>query len=128
MTQVTQAPRATPRALRRLCLAAGTLLGAVAAIHAVKAARGDGDVMRHLVFVGVDGGLGVLVAWRPRWALVPVSVLLVQQLGTHGRDLVTSARGPGPLDVESLLVLAFFAAVLVLLVAVRARGSEAKAR
>jgi hypothetical protein len=108
-----------PRALRTLCVAAGTLLGVVAAIHAVKAARGEGDVTRHLVFVAIDGALGVLVAWRPRWALVPLLVLLLQQLGTHGRDLARSLRGPGPLDVESLIVLAFFVAVLALVIAVR---------
>ncbi len=107
------------RVLRGLCLASGAAFLAIAVLHAVKAARGEDDVVRHLAFVGIDGVLGGLVALRPRWALVPVVVLTVQQLGSHGRELVLSVRGPGPIDVASLLVLLFFFAVIGLLVAVR---------
>lgn len=88
-------------------------------MHAVKAARGEDDVARHLIFAGLDVALGALVAWRPRWALAPVAALSLQQVGSHGRDLVASLRGSGPVDVASLGVLAFFAALVVLLVAVR---------
>lgn len=107
------------RRLHLLSVACGLALVAIAAMHALKAARGDGDVVRHLVFVLVDGAVGVLVAARPRWALAPVALLTVQQLGSHGRDLLASVRAAGPLDVESLLVLLFFGSLLALLVAVR---------
>lgn len=114
--------------LRILCVLCGVALGAIAVLHAVKAARGDGDVPRHLLFVAIDGVLGALVASKPRWALVPVCVLFVQQLGTHGRDLLASVRS-GPLDVESLVVLVFFGALIGLLATVASsragRGSSA---
>ena len=109
-----------------LCRAAGLALAVVAVVHAVKAVRGDGDVARHVVFVVLDGGLGALVALRPRWALAPVALLFAQQTTTHGRDLARSLGGGGPLDVESLLVLAFFGAVLALLVAVRRPPSASR--
>lgn len=91
----------------------------------MKAARGDGDVRRHLVFVVLDGGLGALVAVRPRWAVAPTAMLFAQQTSTHGRDLVESLRGSGPVDLESLVVLAFFGALLALLVAVRRAPASA---
>jgi hypothetical protein len=94
---------------------AGIALVLVAVMHVVKAATGDGDVVRHLVFVVLDGGLGVLVVVRPRWALVPAVILFVQQLGTHGRDLVRGMRGEAPFEVGDLAVMIFFGALIALL-------------
>jgi hypothetical protein len=80
------------------------------------------------VFVAVNGSLGLLVALRPRWALWPTLVLATQQGMSHGTDLVESL-GPGrSLDVASLVVLFFFAVLIALLAVVQSRGNEDQSR
>lgn len=110
------------RAARAVRLGSVPLLAATAAVHALRAARGDGSVARHLAFVAVDLAVAVLVGVRPRWALAPVALLFAQQLTSHGHDLVRSLAGPGPADLESLGVLAFFAALLSALAFERTRS------
>lgn len=95
------------------------LLAATAVNHARLAAAGAGDVARHEVFVGLNLGLAVLLVVRPRWALAPTAVLSLQQLVSHGSDLVASLREPGAVDWASAGVLVFFPALLTLLVVER---------
>jgi hypothetical protein len=104
-----------PRQLRRARLACAALLAITASNHARLASGGSAHAVRHAVFVGLNLGLGALLVWRPRWALVPAALLSVQQLASHGSDLLESIRGPGPVDWASVLVLAFFPALLTLL-------------
>jgi hypothetical protein len=112
------------RALRALYV----LLFVVASwTHASKALAGQGDVLRHEIFVAIDLGCAALLALRPRWALYAVALLALQQLPSHGGDFVESLTrhrdAPSePIDWTSLGVLVFFAAVLVTLVVERRRG------
>lgn len=107
-------------ALARL-IAAGFL--AVAAVeHARHAAAGGAHVLRHELFVGINLALAALLVARPRLALVPTALLSVQQLWSHGSDLVDSLRGPGPLDWASVGVVVFFPTLVTLLVAERRRA------
>ena len=113
---------------RALRAAAAALFGVTAVNHAVLAARGEGNVGRHEVFVTIDVALAALLLFRraPRAALVPVAVLAVQQVESHGSDLVASMRGAGPFDWTSLGVLLFFPALVTLLVV--ERRSDRRAR
>ena len=105
--------------MRRARLACAALLVFTAVNHGRLAAAGAGDVARHQLFVAVNLGLAAFLALRPRWALAPAALLSVQQLWSHGSDLLESARGPGPVDGSSALVLVFFPALLTLLVVER---------
>jgi hypothetical protein len=91
------------------------LLAITAVNHGRLAAAGAGNVLRHEVFVGLNLGLAALLVLRPRWALVPTVLLSLQQLSSHGSDLLDSIRGPGPFDWASVGVLLFFPALITLL-------------
>lgn len=105
----------------RVRLPFAALLAVTALNHARLAVAGAGNVTRHEVFVGLNLALALLLVARPRWALVPAALLAVQQLYSHGSDLLTSVREPGPLDWASVGVLVFFPALLTLLVVERRR-------
>ena len=111
--------RGAPRA--RLVFAA--LLAITALNHGRLAAAGGANVTRHGVFVGLNLALAWLLVARPRWALLPAALLSVQQLYSHGSDLVRSTREPGPFDWASVGVLVFFPALLTLLVVERRTAS-----
>lgn len=115
-----------PRTFRTLRVGAAAVLAVAAGNHAVLAARGAGDVARHVVFVGVDLGLGALVALRPRWALPAAVAVAVQQVSSHGEDLVASIGSD--LDWSSLGVVLFFPALVMLLAVERAAGTPARLR
>ena len=108
-----------PRRLRLARHICGGLLALAALNHARLASAGGAHVVRHEVFVGLNLALATLLVLRPRWALVPAALLSVQQLWSHGSDLIDSMRGPGPFDWASALVLVFFPALLTLLVVER---------
>jgi hypothetical protein len=105
--------------LRIARLTCAGLLAITAVNHARLAAHGAGNVMRHELFVGLNLALAALLVTRPRWALVPTALLSMQQVSSHGSDLLASMRGPGPLDWASAGVLVFFPALLTLLVVER---------
>jgi hypothetical protein len=109
----------TPSHLRLARLASCALLAVAALSHARLAALGGAHVLRHELFVGLDLALVALLVLRPRWALIPTALLSLQQLWSHGSDLVDSLRGQGPVDWASALVLVFFPALLTLLVVER---------
>jgi hypothetical protein len=96
-----------------------TMLAAAGLSHAVLASRGQGDVARHALFVGINLAAAAVVAFRPRWALGPIAVLAAQQTYSHGSDLLASMQRPGPFDGTSLGVLLFFAALLTVLIVER---------
>ena len=109
------------KSLRQSRLVFAGLLAITAMNHARLAASAAGNVGRHEVFVGLNLLLAGLLVARPRWALLPAALLSVQQLYSHGSDLVASVREPGPLDWASVGVLVFFPALLTLLVFERRR-------
>jgi len=113
-----------PRRLRQIRLVFAVFAGllAITALnHARLAAAGAGNVPRHELFVGLNLALAALLVTRPRWALLPAALLSVQQLYSHGSDLIASVREPGPLDWASVGVVVFFPALLTLLVYERRR-------
>jgi hypothetical protein len=105
--------------LRLARLTCAGLLVVASLSHARLASAGGAHVHRHELFVGLNLALATLLALRPRWALVPAMLLSVQQLWSHGTDLVGSLRGPGPLDWASAGVVVFFPALVTLLVVER---------
>ncbi|MCA9586296.1 MAG: hypothetical protein KC657_13145 [Myxococcales bacterium] len=123
-------PRAPASSRRRTAarLACALVLAIASVQHAVLAFGGAPGAGRHAVFVGINAAVALLVARWPRAALAPVLVLTLQQLVSHGADLVRSIRGPGPLDVASLGVVVFFPALTLLLAAERRRGTPARPR
>ena len=105
----------------RARLLSATLLAVTALNHARLAVAGAGNVTRHELFVGLNLALALLLVARPRWALLPAALLCVQQLYSHGSDLLASIHQPGPFDWASVGVLVFFPALLTLLVVERRR-------
>jgi hypothetical protein len=101
------------RSFRLLRVLAAAILGVAAAQHAVRAAQGVGDVPRHATFVALNLALGALVALRPRWALPATILMAMQQIPSHGQDLVASLGGS--IDWSSLGVVLFFPALVTLL-------------
>ncbi len=117
------APKSMPSPFfRRARLVFAALVAITAANHARLAAAGAGNVMRHEVFVGLNLALASLLVARPRWALLPAALLSVQQLYSHGSDLLASLHEPGPFDWASVGVLVFFPALVMLLVVERRRA------
>ena len=104
------------------------MLTITAVHHALEASRGEGDVLRHELFVGIDALLALLLVARPRWSLVPTAVLAVQQGQSHGSELLRSIRDPLlPFDWASLAALAFFPALLAVIV-IEARAHHDRRR
>jgi hypothetical protein len=105
--------------LRLARLVGAAFVVVAAANHGRLAALGEGDVARHAIFVGLDLAFATILVLVPRWALIPAVPLTVQQMWSHGSDLVESVRGAGSVDWISALVVVFFPALLVLLVVER---------
>jgi hypothetical protein len=96
-------------------IGSAVILAASAVRHVVLAARGDGDVLRHAIFVVVNLALAGLLVWRPRWSFWPAIVLTLQQMASHGLDLSRSFLGSAPLDKLSLAVCLFFPTLVTIL-------------
>jgi hypothetical protein len=84
----------------------------VSAVRHLLLAGAEPTLGRHAVFVLVNAAAAALLARRPRWVVLPIAILAVQQLASHGADLVRSLSTPGPLDVASLGVVVFFPLLL----------------
>lgn len=70
---------------------------------------------RHGLFVGVNLLLAAGFLKRPRWFSWPLVALTLQQLISHGTDLLEAQRRTPPrLDVQSLAVLVTFPLLLLL--------------
>ena len=95
--------------LRRI---AAVLLVVAAVNHGRLAAMGADHATRHAVFVGINLALAIAVAFSPRVALVLVVLVSIQQIPSHGGDLLRQT----PFDWASLGVILFFPALIVLLV------------
>lgn len=72
-------------------------------------------VLRHLVFVVVDAAFAALVWWWPRWLLVPISILTVEQFRAHGGSVWRSWH-KGEFDPLGTITLAGLAILCLLLV------------
>ena len=102
--------------MRRARLAGALLLAVAALSHALQAAFGSGDVSRHALFVAINLLLALLVATRPRWSVVPLAILTLQQFHSHGTALVRSLQASSAtFDWTSLAVLIFFPLLVALL-------------
>ena len=104
------------RAIAIARFVAALFLGVSAIRHIVLAIQGDASVARHWLFVAINLGLAILLVRWPKTALYATAILSVQQLYSHGTELVKSIEGPGPFDYASLGVCLFFPALIVLLV------------
>ena len=105
-------------------VASASLLAVTALNHALKAPGAD-DAPRHAWFVVINVALALLLLLRPRWALVPTTLLTVQQLQSHGTELFRSLRDPSlAFDWASLGVLLFFPLLLLVLVIERRSSSQ----
>jgi hypothetical protein len=97
-------------------LAAGAALAAVyhlgsfglAFVHA----RLNASAWRHLVFVGIDAALCLLLLWRPRWLIVPVTIVAAQAFWSHGHALLHQWHSARQVDWISLVVLLYLPALL----------------
>lgn len=112
---------------RAVRIASAALLVGTAVRHVVLAMRGDGDVMRHWLFVPINVALAALLVYRPRWAFYPALALAIQQTWSHGLDLSRSFLGTQPLDVISLAVCLFFPTLVTILFIERSEDAEADA-
>ena len=113
------------RIYRVVRFVAAALLVFTAGFHVLRAAGGEGNVARHVVFVVVDLVLAALLLLRPRWAFYPALLLSVQQVYSHGLDLSQSFLGSAPLDKTSLAVCLFFPTLMTLLYMERQEQSTA---
>jgi len=71
---------------------------------------------RHLVFVGIDIALAVLLLWRPRWLIAPVAIVTAQASWSHGHGLWNawhSARQVDWVSVAVFLYLPFLVAAAI---------------
>jgi hypothetical protein len=73
-------------------IAAGFAVGAL--VHGAEAIAGSLGLhvreypdWRHTLFFILDGSMAAVALWRPRILWVPLSLFLVQQTTTHGRDV-----------------------------------------
>lgn len=74
----------TPRRLASWVYA--TLFGSMATYHffvLLDSEMAHAMVLRHLIFCLVDAAFTVLVWFWPRWLLIPVSLLTVEQFHAH---------------------------------------------
>ncbi len=75
---------------------AAVLFALAAGNHALLAAKGQGVVWRHELFVAVNLVAAAGIALRPRWILAPLALLACQQIPSHGADFVRSLSEPTP--------------------------------
>lgn len=95
----------------RLLLCAGLGCFVVALFHLAAIAwpqlSEPSPPLRHGVFVGVNVFFGVAFVRRVRWLPWPLLVLTVQQIWSHGGDLLRArAEQPPRWDLQSLFMLA----------------------
>jgi len=111
------------------CVAAGFAIGALwhAAGFAASLAGHplrDYSAARDALFIIVDAGLsGVALGW-PRWLWAPLSIFLVQQSTTHGREVLRRWQETHSVAWLSLTTLVFVSGSLVVAIAVRLRPSR----
>lgn len=108
-------------------LVSAAVLALAAGYHVVQAVAGQGDVVRHWLFVPINAAVAALLVWRPRWSFWPVLALTVQQMWSHGLELSRSFLGTEPLDWVSLAVCLFFPTLATVLFIERQEQSEAHA-
>lgn len=100
--------------MRRFFVLAALLFAGTAVFHVVEMAR-SGFTPRHLAFVGINVVSASLCLWRPRrWFPLYFFVLTLQQVYSHGGDLITTWRSSGAINWVSLLVVGFLPVLLVL--------------
>lgn len=71
---------------------------------------------RHALFVLVDALAAVGVILRPRWLVVPFTLLMIQQLGSHGGQAwlaMQSGHAPRVVDVAVALGMPLVLGLLV---------------
>jgi len=94
-------------ARRRFFLVASLLFAGTAVFHVVEMAR-SGFTWRHLAFVGINLLSASLCVLRPRrWFPLYFFFLTVQQVESHGGDLLTAWRASATIDWVSALVVGF---------------------
>ena len=113
---------------RGVRIASAVVLAGAAVFHVVKAMAGQGDVLRHWMFVPINAAVAALLVWRPRWAFWPALALTIQQMASHGLDLSRSFLGTEPLDWVSLAVCLFFPTLVTVLFIERQELAEAEAQ
>lgn len=79
---------------------------------------------RHALFACINAACVYGVLSRPRWFVYAFAVLLLQQLFSHGADLVAANRA-GHLDITSLLDLIGLPVVFAFLVRDLRRSTKA---
>ncbi len=108
----TQPPR---RATAQLFVAAAIAFGCAAVYHLLALAfptwAEGSSPARHLGFVAINGALAFGILKRPRGFFPVFSVLCVQQLVSHGGDLVRTWQAQRQLDTLSALVLVALALI-----------------
>lgn len=97
--------------MKKLRLLAAVLLVVAAINHGRLAAMGAENATRHAVFVGLNLVLAAAVAFFPRIALFLTVLMSLQQIPSHGGDLLRQT----PFDWASLGVVIFFPALILLL-------------
>lgn len=105
-------------------IGSAVILAVSAVRHAFLVVKGDGDVLRHALFIVVNLALAGLLVWRPRWSFWPALVLTVQQMASHGLDLSQSFLGTAPLDKLSLAVCLFFPTLVTILYLERQESAD----
>jgi hypothetical protein len=110
-----------PRPALRLAFAlaiAAFLAGAAWHVAAIlsPALAPTSPAWRHGLFVAVNLALAAGFARRPRWLVFPFAALVLQQVVSHGGDLVEAWRAEGRVDWPSAIVLVAMPALLALLV------------
>ena len=73
----------------------------------------SGSTGRHLFFVGSNLFFTVLVVYRPRFFPFVFSALVLQQLSSHGGDIVTLWRERRGIDWVSILICLYLPALAV---------------
>jgi len=92
-----------------LLLAGGTALAVVYHLGTFGLAWAHLDAVagRHFVFAGIDATLSLLLLRRPRWLIVPVSILAVQAFWSHGRGIWIAWQNARQVDWISAAVLVY---------------------
>jgi hypothetical protein len=112
-----EAPPRASRARQRFFVLASLLFAGTAVFHVVAMAR-SGFTPRHLAFVGINVASASLCLTRPRrWFPLYFFVLSLQQIHSHGADLLATWRATATIDWVSLLVMGFLPVVLALALA-----------
>lgn len=60
---------------------------------------------RHLAFVCINFTLGLLVLFQVWWTFIPMTLLLIQQWDSHGRDIYEKFRSEREVDWSSVITI-----------------------